>query len=540
MKRFRPFLSAALALVLSGCISVGGGSKPPVQPPTPPPDVAVTIAVVLHDFVAPTVAIADATVTCTPDAVDNAPRIGTTNQDGFLNFDVPLKRSVNCAFSREGYEPNTATFFPEEGSTLFGASMTRKVLPPPPPPPFTVSRNARQGRLRLDGNGFRDQSGPVNPVYAHAGDLFSLYTRNPARALQQLDKVAEAGYQGIRVWSTLGCGPNTGAGCPHGAFWLGREVGPDVTPDYWGKVREFALALRDRGLRAVWSQGDVGQLSDRRAYMSRLASLDNEVDGFIDFIDCGNEAWQTGEPDPARLAQCVRYYMDAGGQAIRSLTSPPSEDKADLDAFSIDPAQVFDVHSFRDNHWFDKRRHIFSVNYENPPMRGFGIQSEPAGNGRLVSASANKEELDNEAVPLLAVTSLYARQAFVWFSGEGVKIDQGLETEAGFWTTPTATDWVPKDVMSFERIHHSGERFRGVRILAATGQARVDCRTSDMGRFVCTLDGPSGSYSFQVERGFNARLCNPGTSTCEDVSKNPGDVLPVSWNRGRVLVGQVR
>jgi hypothetical protein len=364
-------------------------------------------------------------------------------------------------------------------------------------------------------------------VYAHAGNLFSLYTRDEHRARSELDDVAAAGYRGVRVWSTLG-----------GAYWVGDHVGPDVTPDYWTKVRGFALELQARGLRAVWSQGDVGQLRDRRAYMTRLAQLDTELGGFIDFIDCGNEAWQTGEPDPQRLAQCVGYYQSAGGQAIRSLTSPPGETKALLDEYSIPPAQVWDVHSWRDGHSWDKRRHIFSISYEGKPRLRYGINSEPPGNGALVSASENKQELDDEAVALLGVAGAMSRQAYVWFSGEGVKIRAGLKTEAGFWSTPRAVALLPREVMAWPLLHHSGDRFRGQRIVAAVGEVRVDCAQSGP-QFVCTIDGPRGDYRLPVEKSFTGQLCDVGPGTCEDVARNAGERLPASFTRGRLFMGRV-
>ena len=389
-----------------------------------------------------------------------------------------------------------------------------------------VSAAARAGTLRLTERGFEDDSGLVLPLYAHAGNLLALFTRDPARAAKELDDVATAGYHGVRVWATLG-----------GRYWTGDHVGPDLTPDYFRQVRAFADALRARGLRAVWSQGDVGQLRDRRDYMTRLATLDAGAP-FIDFIDCGNEAWHTGEHEPRRLAECVGYYQQAGGRAIRSLTSPPGDRKAELDRYSIPPAQVFDVHSSRDGHSWDMRRRIFSIAYEAKPALRFGIGSEPPGSGALVSITDHKAELDHESIPLLAVTSLYARQAFVWFSGEGVKIRHGLATQAGFWTTPAAVAWLPRDTMTFQTLHHSGDTWRDIRVLAVTGRARVDCRSHADGRFVCTIDGPPGTYAFAVVRAFTARLCHPGEGTCDEVSHGAGETLRVTFTRGRILVGR--
>lgn len=508
------FATVALCglLSLTGCAT--GGSKPPVVTPQPPPSPTFdTIGFFVHDLTTPGIGLSGALVTC------GGLEPKATNPDGSVHFDAPVGQ-LTCLVSHDAYDRREVSGV--VGTDRLVDVWLHRIFAP------AFSDQARVGRLRLTPNGFADDSGPVLPLYAHAGDLFSLFTRDPVRAGAELDDVAEADYQGVRTWGTLG-----------GDYWAGRHVGPDRTPDYWGHVRRFGEALRARGLRAVWSQGDVGQIS-RQPYMAQLAQIDNELGGFIDFIDCGNEAWQTGEPDPNRLATCVGYYQAAGGRAIRSLTSPPGEGKEELDRYSIPPAQVYDVHTYRDGHSWDKRRHIFSIPYEGKPRLQFGIGSEGPGNGALVSVTDNKHELDHEAMPLLAVTSMYSRQAFVWFSGEGVKINRGLKTEAGFWTTPTAVKWLPRDLMGFATLHHGGSSWSSVRVLAATGEGRADCRTSTDGRFACTLDGPPGTYAFPVERAFAGQLCNPGDSSCVDVSHQRGDQLRVTFIRGRVLVGQVR
>src|SRR5690606_11082235 len=106
----------------------------------------------------------------------------------------------------------------------------------------------------------------------------------------------------------------------------------------------------------------------------------------------------------------------------------------------IPPSDVFDIHSYRDGHSWDKRRHAWSYSYplENPAPLPFGISSEPPGNGWRVSAIRNQHELDDEAVALLALGSLLGRQAHVWFSGQGVILEGGLDQESGFAATPRA------------------------------------------------------------------------------------------------------
>ena len=401
------------------------------------------------------------------------------------------------------------------------------------------------GRLRIDGSTFRDDGGPVLPVYAHAGDLFSLFVRDPPRALAELDAVARAGYHGVRVWSALGC--TATAPCPavdesgQPPFWRGREVGPGLTPDYDAHVERFFEAIAARKLRVVWSQGDVQVIADRRDFMTRIAALDKTL-AVIDWIDCGNEAWQGSELDPARLAACVGYYQSAGGRALKTLTSPHTEEVRDLDAFSIDPADAFDVHSFRGGHSWDKRRHISSLTRSDRPnpRRRLGISSEPPGSGARVSSIDNPHELDDEAVALLAVASLIARQAFVWFSGEGVKIERGLAAEAGFYSVPKAVALLPRDVMGYETRHHSGESSRAIRVLEAEGDVRIDGALAADGRFAYTIDGPPGTYALQAAKAFEAMLCHPATAACEPVSKKAGETLALTFTRGRILIGRVR
>jgi hypothetical protein len=401
------------------------------------------------------------------------------------------------------------------------------------------------GRLRIDsGTTFVDDTGPVLPTYAHAGDLFSIYVRNQERALAELDKITRAGYHGVRVWGVLGCGSRSPQGCPPGEYWKGREVGPDLTPGYWDLLKQFSTEVTNRKLRLVFSQGDIGQLRDRRDYMTRVAQLDNE-NPFIDWIDCGNEAWQTGEPDPQRLATCVGYYASAGGQALKTLTDAPIylsdlSPAEEFNRYSIAPADAFDIHSYRGGHSWDKRRHIWGYTYcgEGCPTKKVGIGSEPPGSGKKVSAIDNIHELDDEAVALLALASHIGRQAFVWFSGEGVIIDEGLQVEAGFLSVPRAVALLPRDVYTYQTTHHSGESFANIRVLAPLGEVRIDGRMASDGRFVYTIDGPPGSYSLEVKRKFEGKLCHPGTGECEDISRERGQRLEIGFLRGRLFMGR--
>lgn len=508
------FLVVVTALAI-GCSS-GGGPRP-----QPPPSLATLAFVVTSGGQAVEGAAID--VSALPAVPD-----GQTNADGYLALTVPQGLLFAAQVTKDGHVPWWAEVS-LTGNLQLPIDLQRDG-PPPHPAPL-------QGRLRIEGDCFRDDTGCVNPIYAHAGDLFSAYVRDTARALRELDAVAAAGYHGLRVWSTLGC---EGGSCSHaGEYWYGREVGPQVTPDYWSRVSSFFADVQSRGLRLVWSQGDVRALGDRRHAMGEFARRGNDV---IDFIDCGNEAYGTGEPDPRKLADCIRYYADAGGQGLKSTTDVPLYTGGRWTDWVLSPSDVFDVHSYRGGHSWDKRRHSWSYTYplENPANRPFGISSEPPGNGWRVSVTDNKHELDDEAVALLALGSLLGRQAHVWFSGQGVILEGGLEQESGFASTPRAVALLPRDVMTYGQSHHSGDSWRQIRVLEPQGEVRIDGRRHADGRFAYTIDGPGGSYNLRVARSFDGLLCHPGTGECEAVSRNAGETFPVSFTRGRLFIGRTR
>jgi hypothetical protein len=358
--------------------------------------------------------------------------------------------------------------------------------PPPPdppvdPPPVTPSRLV--GPLRLDGERtFRDDIGSVLPVLCHAGDLLSRWTRDPAGARALMADIAAAGYDGVRTWTVL-----------HGDYWRGREVGPMHQADYWSQVLSFAAALRTSGLRWLVSQGDlmraVPRQVDRREFMAALArSLDDEL---VLGVDAGNEAWQNGEADPARLREVVEAFRAVRPCAVWSLTSPAGEERDELDPYA---GSVYDVHGYRGGRSWDKIRHIFSLAYEVQPQRRLGLQSEPFGFGGRVSVTDHKHELTSDVMTLACAVSLMCRQAWVWFSGPGVMSDEAerMQDMPGFRASPAVRDWLPRDLMTFTSLVHGGASQRGRRVFAVPGvdETRADHAFADDGRFVAALYGP--------------------------------------------------
>ena len=410
-------------------------------------------------------------------------------------------------------------------------------LPLPPPVPG-VHPNPLIGRLRLVDGIYADDTGSVNPVAIHTGDLFALYVRDPLKALGEMDKIGGAGHQLVRVWMNLGYPP----------FWTGWETDPHRTPDYWGQAQGFMAALSRRGVQLVWSCGDytfIGPtMTDRIAYAQTLARLPIQPA----FLDAGNESWHPVHGndlyrDPANMARFIAAYKSAGGTALCSLSSPPGTTKAEIDAYSAD---IFDVHTQRDNHSWDKRRYVMGATYQDngpKPDRHVGINSEGPGEGPLVSASDFKEELDNEAMGTLCAAALISRQAYVLFGSEGIKLQRGIETMTGFANVRKLAQMFPRNIMRHGGVlHHCGVEAGGsIRVLSC-GAPQVRCGgvMHTDGSFAYVLDGPPGDYQWVVERSFDGTVIHPGTCEAQPVSRRAGDLRHLTWQRGRVLIGKVR
>jgi hypothetical protein len=345
------------------------------------------------------------------------------------------------------------------------------------------------GRLRLHGNRmFVDDNGPVLPIFCHFGEAFSRYTRNRDAVRHQLDVIAQAGYHGIRFWTVLS-----------GDYWRGREVGENFTPDYWGQMRDFLNDIKARRLRAVISQGGMGPVDvpDRFGFARRMSDILDQT-GTADVValfEGANESWQTGESDPRRLAQFVGWVKNRHPATITTISSPPGEGRDELNAWSIPPADLFDVHGYRGGRWWDKVRHIFSIPYEGQPDKRLGWQGEPAGPGAAVSVTENKHELDDDTLAAMCAMSLMSRQAWCYMSGPGVLFDSPIHDQPGFWTVPRMRDALPADVMNFDTLIHGGTRWANERIFAAEGETRCDHALSGDGRFAVVIYGPALSYS---------------------------------------------
>lgn len=496
--------------------------KPPVITPNPPAPPRATLAVqVLSPAGAPVVG---ATFRL------NEELRTTTDANGYAAIEVN-QGPVYYAVEQEGFHAVHSLLTLTANTQL--TVWLEAILPALP-----GKCRQLQGQLRLEGTGYVDQVGPVLPVFCHAGDLFSLYTRDRDRAKAEMLKVRNAGYHGMRVWTVL-----------TGKYWEApdRHVRPTTTPNYWAQWVEFVGDVTALGLKLVVSQGDLWQMADvdKLQFARDLVSAETKYPGAYAFLDAGNELWQNGMSDERELKKFITAYKNAGGRAICSLTSPQDEEPEGLLRYSAD---IWDKHGFRAGRLWDKRRHAFSVGYEGMANKA-GIESEPPGPGALVSVMEYKEEMTDGGCALVAAANVLAQAAFVYFNGDGVRIQRGLDTEPGFFSVPKVVAELPQTAMRRGewRLHHSGETFRHVRLFdtGISHEVRVDgVQQWAGGGFAYTIDGPPGTYAFRVARPFTAQTINPRTGersvpfTCQT-----GETLTVQWTQaegGALLVGQLR
>ncbi len=371
-------------------------------------------------------------------------------------------------------------------------------VPPNPKPPLS---NPIVGQVRVNGSGYADDNGPLLPIGLHLGDIFSKFTRDRGHAERYLETAANAGYSIIQFWMNLGT--------LGGSYWAGREVGPHVTPDYFGQLARFSDLLDSFQLKGVYNLGDY-----------RLASMSHDdfwrqVDGILAgrdtaaFAFAGNEAWQTGANSGD---ECWRSIQNLGSGVIKTSTAPPDESSEQIARWCR--GNFYAIHGWRDGEDNDRLRHIFSVHYEgNAPMR-HGYQDEPTGPGNEVSVKAahcyHGRDVDANHMCALTFQSLLCNQAFNYFCSEGIKSDGDITQRAGFYEVPKVASLLPIDVQSWANAIHFGDRFANTRIFRpVSGNAvRFDHRISPDGRFAGLLYGDQGQAKIANVRPCEMTLWN--------------------------------
>ena len=395
--------------------------------------------------------------------------------------------------------------------------------PEPEPQPGMI-----QGDLRvITDSHFADDTGEMLPLRATYGPGLERMRSDLAQCGRELDAFAQAGYQGVRTWFTLGWYE----------FWRGHEVPPigftardgvhvPAWHEYEHVVVDFAEALRVRGMRLFWSCGDL-QMFDDDAACSAWARRCGELladSGVVVAADV-NEAWQNwigdARPSPVEIDDVV---IDPFSEGYRKpfirLCSASDEDHASLDRWARDTSQKHGHRGDTAEDHVTVIRHARGINYDDDghPRVRLGWESEPPGPDIDRQGHQGMGPINNvEAQCLLAVANYMAPYAFVWHSHRGVLPWKGpIEDQPGFLEVPRVRSLLPPDLASAYRlITHGGKThespFTDVDGFPESANRRVDSVLSDGGRFVTLVYDETGRTVLQALWNVSFVLYTPHT-----------------------------
>jgi len=410
------------------------------------------------------------------------------------------------------------------------------------PLPVTENRNRLSGVLKQVGWQSFDETGPKIYLFCHTMSFLSDWFRPEKRErVKNSLRIIANKYGGIRYCDVLGYYDKNRDGESPWTAWLGKELTPvqfvshsgrtiSPTPDYWEGYRELLLFCHELKLKVMCDRGDLNGLTTRQKIthmesvgrmFGSLGSIGPEVLGALFAL---NEPWQNGGGDPIDvqllkdmiwafergagwLPSCVGLG-DPGGQGLES------EDPASLIALAPDPATCIVVHGNRGSH-----DHIIEH------YRGYGYDQtirdhnkkvwnrEPVGGGPGVSVG---QVNDPEVLCGVVLGALTSGQQFTFMSGAGVFGEGLVEEMPGFNEVARLTEWLPDDIADFTIVIHSGDRFKGTRIMAAVDPTRFDASHHADGRFAAVLH--------TVETSGNLLPCERACSEFTVINPVTGDV----------------
>jgi hypothetical protein len=402
------------------------------------------------------------------------------------------------------------------------------VIDPPLRQVGTPPKNFITGQLRIDGSGYRDDNGPYLPIGIHMGDLFSCFCYGKMTEVQNaLSSIRDAGYGLVQFWLNLG---SLG-----GDYWAGREIGPEITPDFWGKLNQFSDLLDSYGLKGIYCTGDYALRGMSHGDFARQLgqSLAGRTTGAL--VIAGNEAWQTGADSIDTLEDFCDAFKSCCPNVPITTTAPPTEAENDIAAWC--GGDYYAIHGYRGAEDHDRIRHIFSVPWEGHPPCEYGYQDEPTGPGDEVSVKASHcydgRDVDANHLVALAVQSLNCNQGYNFFCGDGVKLTGDVSRWPGFWEVATVVNWVPKDIMSWPGPIHFGTT-QADRIFEPTAEntLRFDHRING-DRFFGMFYGDEGSLRARCKRACFLSLIEFDGTPGPEVQYDLGQEIHLSFVRSQ-------
>ncbi len=349
------------------------------------------------------------------------------------------------------------------------------------PLPGQATNRPLVGPLRVSQRMFRDDTGWRRVFMCSWFPALRILRDSPAEFERQMDAIAAANYQGIRIFLAVGGWSD---------FWDGREVAPlrfqkwyydptagflrpgslggwvEAWPDYDDLLRTLVRACRARKLRLHVTTGDMQIICpDPNAEIDlhrRCARICADEGGLevIALAEATNEfpINRFGGDSQASIDQMGRV-LDVWSSAIPGVLTAQGAIPQDEEPASLEKASEFGTvcvsHTTR-KPYETCIKHTFGLVYWEGNYRGFPKpfkQGEPAGPG-----ADSFQRLEDPS----QITALYAMHALTgqdsnYFNGPSVRAHEPLEATWGFTELPALfADWLPEDIAQWD--HGSNQR----------------------------------------------------------------------------------
>jgi hypothetical protein len=332
------------------------------------------------------------------------------------------------------------------------------------------------GPLRVQGRSYADATGPRTVFFCSWFPALRIWRDDRDAAQRQLDAIAAAGWQGIRVFTAVGGWQ---------PYWDGREVAPvtfrkqfeggapgalvEAWPDYDDQLRSFLAAVRARDLRLHLTTGDAQivfpDADAERAFHRRVAGLVRDAGGseVVALYEVWNEGWQNnalGQSDAA-LAQARAILQDVETVLPGALTAisaaPGGADPGAAAAWAAG-AHVRVVHGPRSPP-ARALAEAFALVHDAGAVRPL---EKPVWQGEPTGPDGSRAEVYdpmNDPAWLLALYVVHQMtgQATVFFNGPAVRYHEPLDATWGFRELPRLFALLPRDIGTWPHVadgHH--------------------------------------------------------------------------------------